>query len=111
MGQIAQQIAGSQAQGALPSATVTNPRDHKNVSAVTKRSGKPLEVSKQKLEEEDPLLEVDLEIKENHTTFEEKVTQKHVEKEKPAELKTTIKLPYPTRQKKRAKMRKYLRSS
>ncbi|XP_050877208.1 uncharacterized protein LOC127080967 [Lathyrus oleraceus] len=39
MGQIAQQLASSsQAQGALPSATMTNPREYNNVSVVTTRS-------------------------------------------------------------------------
>ncbi|XP_050876307.1 uncharacterized protein LOC127080012 [Lathyrus oleraceus] len=38
MGQIAQQLASSsQAQGTLPSATVTNPREHNNVNSVTTR--------------------------------------------------------------------------
>lgn len=54
MGQIAQQLASSsQAQGALPSATVTNPREHTIVSAVTKRSGKSHEVLEEKYEDED----------------------------------------------------------
>ena len=65
MGHIAQQITGSQAQGSLPSATVTNPRDHNNVSAMKIRSGKSLKVSEDKSEEEEPILEVDMEIKEN----------------------------------------------
>lgn len=101
MGQIAQQIVGSQAQGSLPSATVTNLRDHNNVNAMATRSGKSLEVSKDKSEEEDSLLEVDQEIKENKNITEEKVTQKQVEKEKPTEPKPIIKLPYPTRNKKK----------
>jgi hypothetical protein len=66
MGQTAQQLASSsQAQGALPSATVTNPREHSNVSVVTTRSGKSDEVVEEVDEEEDQLIEVDLEIKEN----------------------------------------------
>ena len=81
MGQIAQQLASSsQAQGALPSATVTNPRKHNNVSDVTTRSGKSDEVVKEMAEEEDQLIEVDLEIKENETAREELVAPKLVVK-------------------------------
>ncbi|XP_050909268.1 uncharacterized protein LOC127123046 [Lathyrus oleraceus] len=66
MGQIAQQLASSsQVQGVLSSATVTNPREHNNVSIVTTRSGKSDEVVEELDEEEDQLIEVDLEIKEN----------------------------------------------
>ena len=39
MSQIAQQLVGSQTSGALLSATVTNPREHNNVSVVTTRKG------------------------------------------------------------------------
>lgn len=39
IGQIAQQLAGSQALGSLPSATMTNLREHNNVSVVVTRSG------------------------------------------------------------------------
>lgn len=48
MGQIAQQIAATQAQGSLPSARVTNPREHNNVSVVTLRSGKSTEGPEEK---------------------------------------------------------------
>jgi hypothetical protein len=62
MGQIAQQLASnSQAPGTLPSGTVTNPREHNIVNAVTTRSGKSTEENDI---EKDGLLEVDLEIKE-----------------------------------------------
>ena len=81
MGQIAQQLASSsQAQGALPSATVTNPREHNNMSAVTTRSGKLDEVVKEVDEEEDQLIEVDLEIKENEVVREEVVAPRPVVK-------------------------------
>ena len=63
MSQIAQQLAGSQTPGALPSVTVTNPREHSNVSAVTTRSGKAKEVPEKDDDQEDQLLEVELEIK------------------------------------------------
>ncbi|XP_050897408.1 uncharacterized protein LOC127104259 [Lathyrus oleraceus] len=40
MGQIAQQMTGSQIQGSLPSETIQNPRNHENVNIVTNRSEK-----------------------------------------------------------------------
>ncbi|XP_058764184.1 uncharacterized protein LOC131637603 [Vicia villosa] len=100
LGQIAQQITSSQAPGALPSATVTNPREHNNVSAVTTRSGKTTEALEKKVEEEDTLLEVDLEILENKTPPIEEVILKPVVKEKSTEQKPIIKLPFPQRNKK-----------
>ncbi|XP_050919697.1 uncharacterized protein LOC127137269 [Lathyrus oleraceus] len=106
MTQIAQQLAGSQAPGALPSATVTNPREHNNVSAVTTRSGKLKEVPEKDDEEEDQLLEVELEINENEVVSEEVVVPKLVVKEKVSEPKPVVKLPFPTRDKKKAQHEK-----
>lgn len=81
MGQIAQQLAsGSQPQGALPSATLTNPREHNNISVVTTRSGKSHEGLEEKAEDEDQLLEVDLEIKENEVVSEKLVSPNQVVK-------------------------------
>lgn len=65
MGQIAQQLAGSQAPGTLPSGTVINRREHNNVSAVVTRGGKSAENFENKQVEEDELLEVDLEIRDH----------------------------------------------
>ncbi|XP_050916459.1 uncharacterized protein LOC127131591 [Lathyrus oleraceus] len=101
MSQIAQQLTGSQTPGALPSATITNPREHKNVSAVTTRSGKAKEVPVKDCEKEDQLLEVDLEIKENEVFSEEVTVPKPVVKEKVSESKSVVKLPFPTRNKKK----------
>ncbi|XP_050914718.1 uncharacterized protein LOC127129608 [Lathyrus oleraceus] len=107
MGQIAQQLASStQAQGALPSATVTNPREHNNVSAVTTRSGKSDEVVEEGDEEEDQLIEVDLEINENEVVREEVVAPKPVVKETVIEPKPVVKLPFPTRNKKKGQHEK-----
>ncbi|XP_050915842.1 uncharacterized protein LOC127130933 [Lathyrus oleraceus] len=107
MGQIAQQLASSsQAQGALPSESVTNPREHNNVSVMTTRSGKSHEVLEEKAEDEDQLLEVDLEIKENEVVGEELVAPKQVVKEKVIEPKPVIKLPFPARNKKKGKHEK-----
>ncbi|XP_050916825.1 uncharacterized protein LOC127131999 [Lathyrus oleraceus] len=107
MGQIAQQLASSfQAQGALPSATVTNPREHNNVSAVTTRRGKSEEVVEEVDEEEDQLIEVDLEIKENEVVREEVAAPKPVVKETGIEPKPVVKLPFPTRNKKKGQHEK-----
>ncbi|XP_050919712.1 uncharacterized protein LOC127137286 [Lathyrus oleraceus] len=101
MSQIAQQLAGSQTQGALPSATVTNPREHNNVSAVTTRSGKEKEAPEKDDDQEDQLLEVDLDIKENKVVSEEVTVPKTVVKEKVSESKSIVKLPFPIRNKKK----------
>ncbi|XP_050915366.1 uncharacterized protein LOC127130390 [Lathyrus oleraceus] len=107
MGQIAQQLASSsQTQGALPSATVTNPREHNNVSVVTTRRGKSHEVLEEIAEDEDQLIEVDLEIKETEAVREELVALKQVVKEKVTEPKSIIKLPFPTRNKKKGQHEK-----
>ncbi|XP_050919033.1 uncharacterized protein LOC127136530 [Lathyrus oleraceus] len=107
MGQIAQQLASSsQVQGALPSATVTNPREHNNVSVVTTRSDKSHEVLEETTKDEDQLIEVDLEIKENEVVREELVAPKQVVKEKVVEPKPVIKIPFPTRNKKKGQHEK-----
>lgn len=107
IGQIAEQLASSsQAQGALPSATVTNPRECNNVSIVTTRSGKSDEVVEEVDEEEDQLIEVDLEIKENEVVREEVITPKPVVKETIIEPKPVVKLPFSTINKKKGQHEK-----
>ncbi|XP_058755631.1 uncharacterized protein LOC131628841 [Vicia villosa] len=106
MSRIAQQLANSQQRGALPSATVTNPKDHNNVSAIVTRSGKGKGVVKNNDEEEEPLLEVDLEIKENEVEAEEVVVMEPTPKEKAVEQKPTVKLPFPIRNKKKGQHEK-----
>ncbi|XP_050919594.1 uncharacterized protein LOC127137152 [Lathyrus oleraceus] len=106
MSQIAQQLAGSQTPGALPSATVTNPREHNNVSVVTTRSSKAKEVPKKDVKQEDQFLEVDLEIKENEVVSEKVTVSEPVAKEKVSESKPVVKLPFPTRNKKKEKHEK-----
>ncbi|XP_058759898.1 uncharacterized protein LOC131633204 [Vicia villosa] len=103
---IAQQLASPQQPGALPSATIPNPKDHNNVSAIITRSGKAKEAMKENAEGEEPLLEVDLEIKENEVEAEELVVSEPVTKEKEVEPKPTIKLPFPTRNKKKGQHEK-----
>ncbi|XP_058767702.1 uncharacterized protein LOC131641419 [Vicia villosa] len=106
MSQIAQQLANSQQSGALPSATVTNPKDHNNMSAIVTRSGKGKGVVENDDEEEEPLLELDLEIKENEVEAEEVVVMEPTPKEKAVEQKPTVKLPFPIRNKKKGQHEK-----
>ncbi|XP_050909161.1 uncharacterized protein LOC127122932 [Lathyrus oleraceus] len=101
-----QYASSSQAQGALPSATVINPREHNNVSAVTTRNGKSDEVVEEVDEEEDQLIEVDLDIKENEVVREKVVAPKPVVKETVVEPKPVVKLPFPTRNKKKGQHEK-----
>ncbi|XP_050895806.1 uncharacterized protein LOC127102479 [Lathyrus oleraceus] len=107
LGQIVQQLASSsQAQGDLPSATVPNPKEHHNVSALTIRSGKSDEIVEEVDKEEDQLIKVDLEIKENEVVREEVVAPKPVVKETIIEPKPIVKLPFPTRNKKKGQHEK-----
>ncbi|XP_058776754.1 uncharacterized protein LOC131651101 [Vicia villosa] len=97
MSQIAQQLANAQPQGALPSGTVTNPREHQNVNVISTRSlrrSKPEE----KNEIEYDIIEVDLEVRENKKVPEEVIQPvKPTEEKREKELTPLIKLPYPSR--------------
>ncbi|XP_058757975.1 uncharacterized protein LOC131635337 [Vicia villosa] len=106
MSQIAQQLESPQQPGALPSATVTNPKDHNNVSAIVTRSGKAKEVVEEIAEEGEPLLEVDVEIKENEAQVEDLDVLEPTTKGKTREQKPEIKLPFPTRHKKKGQHEK-----
>ncbi|XP_058765609.1 uncharacterized protein LOC131639097 [Vicia villosa] len=106
MSQIAQQLASPQQPGALPSATVTNPKDHNNVSAIVTRSGKAKEVVEEIAKEGEPLLEVDVEIKENEAQVEDLGVLEPTTKGKTSEQKPEIKLPFPTRNKKKGQHEK-----
>ncbi|XP_058744345.1 uncharacterized protein LOC131616930 [Vicia villosa] len=92
--------------GALRSATVTNPKEHTNVSAISTRSGKAKEVVEENDEEEEPLLEVNVEIKENEVEAEDVVISEPVTKGKIIEPKPAVKLPFPTRNKKKGQHEK-----
>jgi hypothetical protein len=65
MGQIAQQITGSRAQGSLPSEIVQNPRNQENVNIVTTRSQKFSKDEEEMATKEDHVMEVVLEESEN----------------------------------------------
>ncbi|XP_058725613.1 uncharacterized protein LOC131596895 [Vicia villosa] len=101
MSQIAQQMTNSQQQGALPSATVTNPRDNNHVNAMTTRSSKSNDKPEKNSDEEDMLIEVDVEIKENEVVSQEATGDERVVKEKTVTPKPAVKLPFPTRNKKK----------
>ncbi|XP_058774424.1 uncharacterized protein LOC131648708 [Vicia villosa] len=101
MSQIAQQMTNTQPQGALPSATVTNPRDNNHVNAVTTRSNKSKETHEKNSDEEDMIIEVDVEIKENEVVRKEVTGEEGVVKEKVATPKPAVRLPFPTRNKKK----------
>ncbi|XP_050909019.1 uncharacterized protein LOC127122775 [Lathyrus oleraceus] len=88
-------------EGVLPSSTVTNPRENNHVNAVTTRNGKSKEVPEKSSEEEDLLLEVDLEIKENEVANEEVTSDERVVKDKVIDPKPVVKLSFPTRNKKK----------
>ncbi|XP_050909052.1 uncharacterized protein LOC127122813 [Lathyrus oleraceus] len=105
-GNIAQQLAGSPQQGVLPSSTVTNPRENYHVNAVATRNGKSKEIPEKSSEEEDLLLEVDLEIKENEVANEEVTHDERVVKDKVNDQKPAVKLPFPTRNKKKGQHEK-----
>src|SRR3954471_19877889 len=106
MSQIAQHLAIPQAPGALPSATVTNPKDNQKINVVTTRRGKPREVVEKDSESEDQLLEVELDIRENEEVEKEMVTPTPVTKEKVLTPTPEIKLPYPQRSKKKGQQEK-----
>ncbi|XP_050908459.1 uncharacterized protein LOC127122099 [Lathyrus oleraceus] len=106
MSQIAQQLAGSQQQGILPSSTITYPRENNHVNAVTTRNGKSKEVSEKSSEEEDLLLEVELEIKENEVANEEVTSDERGVKDKVIDPKLVVKLPFPIRNKKKGQHEK-----
>ncbi|XP_058733055.1 uncharacterized protein LOC131604642 [Vicia villosa] len=101
MSQIAQQMTNTQPQGALPSATVTNPSDNNHVNAVTTRSNKSKETHEMNSDEEDMLIEVDVEIKENEVVRKEVTDEEGVVQEKVATPKPAVRLPFPTRNKKK----------
>ncbi|XP_058784125.1 uncharacterized protein LOC131658893 [Vicia villosa] len=94
-------MANTQPQGALPSATVTNPRDNNHVNAVTTRSNKSKETHEKNSDEEDLLIEVDVEIRENEVVRKEVTGEEGVVKEKVTTPKPAVKLPFPTRNKKK----------
>ncbi|KAI5412857.1 hypothetical protein KIW84_057473 [Lathyrus oleraceus] len=98
MGQIAQQLASnSQVPGTLPSGTVVNPRDQSHIKAVVTRKGKSNKQQVDEQVEEDGLLEVDLEIREEPKQAEEVVVKPASQQEK---QKPKIILPFSTRTKK-----------
>ncbi|XP_058770905.1 uncharacterized protein LOC131644427 [Vicia villosa] len=98
MSQIAQQLANAQPQGALPSATVTNPREHQNVNVISTRSLRRSKPEEKSEIEYDDIIEVDLEVRENKKVPEEVIQPvKPTEEKRRKEPTPLIKLPYPSR--------------
>ncbi|XP_050893918.1 uncharacterized protein LOC127100704 [Lathyrus oleraceus] len=88
-------------------------KDQKGIAPqhVTTRSGKSDEVIEEVDKEEDQLIEVDLEIKENEVVRREVIAPKPVVKEKVIEPKPVVKLPFPTRNKKKGQHEKNFEKS
>ncbi|XP_058725897.1 uncharacterized protein LOC131597204 [Vicia villosa] len=80
MSQIAQQMTNTQPHGALPSTTETHEKNS---------------------DEEDMLIEVDVEIKENEVVRKEVIGEEGVVKEKVTTPKPAVRLPFPTRNRKK----------
>src|SRR3954470_24668049 len=98
MSQIAQQLANAQPQGALPSATVTNPREHQNVNVISTRSQRRSKPEEKNEIEYDDIIEVDIEVHENKKVPEEVIQpMKPTEERRKKEPTPLIKLPYPSR--------------
>ncbi|XP_058725715.1 uncharacterized protein LOC131597010 [Vicia villosa] len=98
MSQIAQQLANAQPQGALPSATVTNPREHQNVNVISTRSQRRSKPEEKNEIEYDDIIEVDIEVHENKKVPEEVIQPvKPTEERRKKEPTPLIKLPYPSR--------------
>ncbi|XP_058771913.1 uncharacterized protein LOC131645257 [Vicia villosa] len=98
MSQIAQQLANAQPQGALPSGTITNPREHQNVNVISTRSLRRSKPEEKNETEYDDIIEVDLEVRENKKVLEEVIQPvKPTEEKREKELTPLIKLSYPSR--------------
>src|SRR3954469_2034854 len=97
MSQIAQHLT-LQAQGTLPSSIVKNPKNQENINAVTTRSHKIPESEEKKEIDDNLVIEVDLEIRENVKEPEVMVLPvKPLEEKNKKEAKPVIKLPFPSR--------------
>src|SRR4051812_32558884 len=97
VGQIAQHLT-LQAQCTLPSSTVKNPKNQENINAVTTRSHKILESEEKKEIDDNLVIEVDLEIRENVKEPEVlALPDKPIEEKNKNEAKSVIKLPFPSR--------------
>ncbi|XP_050897072.1 uncharacterized protein LOC127103874 [Lathyrus oleraceus] len=107
VGQIAQQLS-NQAQGTLPSATIQNPRNRKNINVVTIRSQKLAKDEEDKATNDHHVIEVDMEVRENKKEPKEAIPPAKPTKEKTKkEAKSVIKLPYPQRVTKKDLKEKY----
>ncbi|XP_058746091.1 uncharacterized protein LOC131618960 [Vicia villosa] len=101
MGEIAQQLATSQGPDSLPSATIANPRNNHIVKAIVIRSGKTVGNVEEDEIEDEGLLEVDLEIRDEQRQTEQVVVPLMDEKKKKSEPQQKFVLLYPQRTKKK----------
>src|SRR3954468_9380079 len=97
VGQIAQHLT-LQAQGTLPSSTVVNPKNQEKINVVTTRSPKAPELEEEEEIDDNLVIEVDLEIRENPKEPEVVISPvKPLEEKNKKETKPVVKLPFPSR--------------
>ncbi|KAI5404617.1 hypothetical protein KIW84_051683 [Lathyrus oleraceus] len=105
---VATTASNSHAPGTLPSGTIVNPRDQSHIKVVVTRKGRAKEPQVDEQVEEEGLLEVDLEIREEPKQTEEVLVEPTSQQEK---QKPKIILPFPTRTKKKDLHEFFLRNS
>src|SRR3954471_20257725 len=97
VGQIAQHLT-LQAQGTLPSSTMANPKIQEKINVVTTRSQKAPEPEEEQGIDDNLVIEVDLEIRENPKEPEVVISPvKPLEEKNKKETKPVVKLPFPSR--------------
>src|SRR4051812_17088077 len=97
MSQITQHLT-PQAQGTLPSSTVANPKNQEKINVVTTRSQKAPEPEEEEEIDDNLVIEVDLEIRENPKEPEGVISPvKPLEEKNKKETKPVVKLPFPSR--------------
>src|SRR3954465_4478566 len=97
VGQIAQHLT-LQAQGTLPISTLVNPKNQEKINVVTTRSPKAPELEEEEEIDDNLVIEVDLEIRENPNEPEVVISPvKPLEEKNKKETKPVVKLPFPSR--------------
>src|SRR3954463_984888 len=97
VGQIAQHLT-LQAQGTLPSSTVANPKNQEKINVVTTRTQKAPEPEEEEEIDDNLVIEVDLEVRENPKEPEVVISPvKPLEEKNKKETKPVVKLPFPYR--------------
>src|SRR3954463_2651923 len=97
VGQIAQHLT-LQAQGTLPSSTVANPKNQEKINVVTTRTQKAPEPEEEEEIDDNLVIEVDLEVRENPKEPEVVISPvKPLEEKNKKETTLVVKLPFPSR--------------